>query len=208
MKKWLVFLLVVCSFYVNGQTNESKLEFSFGLGVAHSPWSEDQGLSPLVLKTNHPGLISNMELNIQLPGNRHFGIGYSNMRHMGTLNQGIVVLDQRGFLLDNYKHIVNESFLDIHLRRKIVKNLNFTIGFYYHFLYTNEFDLMVNPETEESVFIFTDASLYQDFMGAFAAVDYMWQIKEHYSFGIQSKLMYSFNGLEALSLSPVLRVKL
>lgn len=201
----LLLLLLSCTVYAQDKESHN-FETTFSYGVAYIDYGGS--LEDEILDTGIPSLGSFYEINVDLvlSKNRHLGIGFARQQHSNYIDDGVIVSNLTGLILDNFKNIHQKDFFDIHFRKAFENKLEFTVGAFFFIDKFNSVD--VQPINELPVFIISNEKNRADNFGLFGSLEYFYPIKEYLEIGVKSKLYISLNGVETVALLPSLRVNI
>ncbi|NCP22029.1 MAG: hypothetical protein COS42_02075 [Flavobacteriales bacterium CG03_land_8_20_14_0_80_35_15] len=202
MKKITILLLLMSfnSFCQEKIKTKNSYEFSFAHGFSYDNFGGIQNTEGIY--TPKIGLFTELNFDLKLPKNRFIGIGFA--REQYSKNIDFVSLD---LVLDNYRAINLTNFYDIHFRKEFKKNLNLTLGLAYFELFNNKVtDRLVTDGTNffNVIAIYNDLQRSDD-IAFMASVGYYLAIRDYFQIGVKGSLYYSLNGVESISLSPILK---
>ncbi len=204
MKK-ITILLVLLS--LNGFCQEkintkNFYEFSFSHGLTYDEYGGKIPNSDKIIYTPKIGVFTEINFDFRLPKNKFIGIGYAREQYATNIN--FVDID---IVLENYRAINLTNFYDIHFRREFKNNFNLTLGISYFELYNNT-NRVIEVADGVNTFLVVDLvndPQRSDNIAFFTSISYFLPIKDYIQIGVKSSLYYSLNGVESISLSPILK---
>ncbi len=192
--------------------NSDKFGFTVGYGVVRNSFETRSDFQNLGYETPKYGKAFQFSLDIKLSDNRFMGLGYSLQSTKKTLNTDITVnvegFEQGvGILWQNYRLENEAQFYELYYRQKFNKRINATLGFFYYRRFNGNlfFD---GQQYENKYFVIRDSKPRADDIGLFLALDYLFPIKNYVEIGLQAKVFYSFSGIEAITVAPIVRFNL
>ncbi|QLG45114.1 hypothetical protein [Costertonia aggregata] len=219
----LIYVLSLHSLY----SQEDKFQFMLGYGMLYSEYTSTLSFSsPFENDYETPNIGPRLEfsLDYKISDTDYIGIGYA--QHAATrrvTDQGfyesVQLVEGPDFI--NIVPVENGiptllSFQDfrlrrevrhytVHFRRRFNKNLNLSVGLFIYqhfetftFVSFNEFDQAIVASINDTGGVVDDG-------GAFAALDYMFPLKDYVSIGVRGQIFYSFIGVESLTFAPIVR---
>lgn len=206
MRKLILLLLFSLSSFSQDDKGH-KFDISFSYGVAYIDYSNYSSTSPLNFDLPQFGSFLEFNLDYKLPKNRFIGLGFSRQLHSKNIDDGILINSTNtGLILENYKNIHVKDFIDIHFRTVFINNIHFIIGVFY-FKENLNTNIILSDETN-IFFIINNEKNRSDNFGFFGSLEYFFRLRSYVELGVKSKLYYSLNGIETISLMPTLRVKI
>lgn len=198
----LLALISINSFCQEKIKPQDSYEFSFSHGISYDNYGGKDNSSDRIIYTPKIGFFTEINFDFKLPKNRFIGIGFAREQYSQNIN--LVSLD---IVFDNYRAINLTNFYDIHFRKEFKNNLNLTLGIAYFELFNNT---VTTREVTDGVNTFYVVALNNDLqrtdnIAFMATVGYFFPIRDYFQIGVKSSLYYSLNGVESVSLSPVLK---
>lgn len=204
-KLFFLFLFSTSSF--SQDSKEHKFDILFSYGVAYIDYSNYSSTSLLNFDLPQFGSFLELNLDYKLPKSRFIGLGLSRQLHSKNIYDGVLINSTNtGLLLENYKNTHIKDFIDIHFKTVFKNNIHFTIGSFYFIenLNTNT----ISSDDTNIFFIISNEKNRSDNFGFFGSLEYFFSLRSYVELGVKSKLYYSLNGIETISLLPTLRVKI
>jgi len=204
MKKITLLLLVLISinsFCQEKIKRQNSYEFSFSHGLSYDNYGGKENNTNGIY-TPKIGFITEINFDFKLPKNRFIGVGFA--REQYSQNIKLVSLD---LVLDNYRAINLTNFYDIHFRKEFKNNFNLTLGIAYFELFNNT---ITTREVTDGTNTFTTIAIYNDLqrtdnIAFMLSLSYFFPIRDYFQIGFKSSLYYSLDGVESISLMPVLK---
>lgn len=197
----LLALISINSFCQEKIKRQNSYEFSFSHGLSYDNYGGKENNTNGIY-TPKIGFFTEINFDFKLPKNRFIGVGFSREQYSQNIN--LVSLD---LVLDNYRAINLTNFYDIHFRKEFKNNFNLTLGIAYFELFNNT---ITTREVTDGTNTFTTIALYNDLqrtdnIAFMLSLSYFFPIKDYFQIGFKSSLYYSLDGVEAISLLPVLK---
>ncbi|WP_396601975.1 hypothetical protein [Algibacter sp. R77976] len=204
-----LFVVTICLFFISSIDAQEKfkrfqLEFGYGASLSgdfgkndYQIFSDFDFTIPLVGK--------NIEatLKYKLKNNRFIGIGYTEQSYVNTLN-GIGVLGDRVLVFENYRLEEEVQYYELQYGKFFNNGLDFTISLFSIHYYQPILDVeTINGKTG---FVFSNVDPLIDDIGLSLALGCRIYEYNTIVISLRTRVFYSLNGLEAITLSPLVRV--
>ncbi len=211
MKKLIIVVTIAITTIVYSQEN-NRFEFSVSYGLAYSNFFGYRAKIPdgitvpvpeLDIRTTDFGSVFELNLDYALPKNKFIGIGFARQQHSRNIDDSVIVSNSE-LVLTNYRAIDQNQFYDIHFRKEFKNRFHLTLGLFYFFIYSNDFNFQFNGSN--LIYELKNDKQRADNIGLSLALDYYIPIKDYLEIGLRGKVYYSFAGVETVSLSPTLKL--
>jgi hypothetical protein len=211
--RYLILLLLFpfCQGYTQSNSDTLKLErsiVSFGssYGLSYNPRNKDNYFE--FFNMDIPVIGSYMEFSVDflLKDDRSIGIGFGRGQQSRRIT-GVYLRngDNTGVYMEDFLRTSQTKFIDIHFRRKVVRNFYMTTGLYFY--RTHMMGLSREFFEGVSFFVIQDEMNRVDDLGMVIAPEYIILNKENASIGVKANGYLTWDGFTSLTLSPVLRVR-
>ncbi|WP_298148540.1 hypothetical protein [Flavobacterium sp.] len=206
MKKYIFFCTLSVFGLLAQLCQAQKINVGVAYGLAYTDLNYDEPDSPINLGFPQIGTFVNFEVDMKLPKNRYFGVGFARQQHQNTINfNGDLGSGQTGLVLSDYNNLYQKDFYDIHFRKVFSNKFQFTFGaFYFRENYNT-----VTTEVIDNQIVYTISQTENrdDNLGLFASGDYLWPLNNFLDAGVKARIYFSIDGIESLVLSPTIRAK-
>jgi hypothetical protein len=197
----LLALISINSFCQEKIKRQNSYEFSFSHGLSYDNYGGKEK-STNGIYTPKIGFFTEINFDFKLPKNRFIGVGFAREQYSQNIN-----LVSLNLVLDNYRAINLTNFYDIHFRKEFKNNFNLTLGIAYFELFNNT---VTTREVTDGVNTFTAIAIYNDLqrtdnIAFMTSLSYFFSIRDYFQIGAKSSVYYSLNGVESISLLPVLK---
>lgn len=208
MKFLCSFVMLFVSVITYGQ--QDKFIFSSSYGIAYIDFSgKIYALPPeaennIVSEINPVGTAMGFEVDYNVKNNNYLGIGFTRQHHSKKVSNTFTFGDN-SFVLDNYRFNLNKTLIDVRYK-KVYNHFTWGAGLFYFWESFSAPSVLTNDNLGTDIVLDSNYNNADQF-GLYASIGYYYPLKEYVDIGIQSKVYYSFSGLETITLAPFIAFK-
>lgn len=203
MKSLYVVIMLLVGIIIYGQ--QDKFIFNSSYGLAYLDFSgKIYALPPdaennIVAEINPIGTAMGFEIDYKIKNNNYLGIGFTRQHHSKKVNNTFT-FGNDNFILDNYRFNLNKTLIDLRFK-KVYSHFSWSAGLFYFWDSFSSPSILTN--NNYGIDIVLDGNYNNaDQFGLYAGLGYYYPIKDYVGIGLQSKIYYSFAGLETVTLAP------
>lgn len=197
-------LLIICFFNATitiAQETPKRFQFEFGYGVSFSGDTEKndfQRFENFEFSTPLTGRNIEVVVKYVFKNKRFVGLGFTQQSYVNTLN-GRAEFNNQTLIFENYRLDEQLQYLELQYGKFFDNGLDFTISLLKAFYYQPLFD------QGGGGFELSNTETRADDLGLAAALGFKIYSRNSFDFSIRTKIYYTLSGLEAITLSPLMR---
>ena len=205
MKKLISTFFLLLTILVSAQINNEKYIFTTSYGIS---WINFDGkiyaLPPesnnnITSEVNSIGTIFSLEIDRNISKNNYIGIGFSRQHHSKKVSNDFV-FGNNNLIYDQLQFNLNKNLIDIRFK-KMYQYFSWSGGLFY--FWENFSSPSVLSKDNGGLNIIQEMNYNNsDQFGVYASLAGFYPLKRNVKIGAQSKIYYSFAGIETISLSP------